>query len=430
MKRSALLILFSVALVLPSRLFGATFHVEQVVSVTFEWMEDLVQSALESRFEFKGIDANLNAQRSAREAVSVWADPVIGVGPVFYDSDRLAPSQFGDIGYALRQVLPKRREKSVLLSEADIRTSITQAEHAIAEARLRRELYQALIKQAEVTETLGILADDLRWIQTIVTRKEDRFKVQQAGHNELMALQNERGLQELKLQLATNELNSVRFRIHRLLNRPLSNALPELKLPIPLTPIRFERAMVAVAKERNPRLKWLRSAIRAAENETEKAQLELRPRWSIQAEARQYSGDGGFREGLFQIGMSIPWMNRKERRAGITSKQQLIESARQRLTEAEAQLEETLHTAILEMDGVDRSLRVHRDEIQLRRQEIAASAQSAWEVNRGSLDELLNQRRNLIADRLKVVQLTARLHHLAAVILESVGVANPTELSN
>lgn len=90
---------------------------------------------------------------------------------------------------------------------------------------------------------------------------------------------------------------------------------------------------------------------------------------------------------------------------------------------------ERLHALTLEMDGVDRSLRVHRDEIQLRRQEIAASAQSAWEVNRGSLDELLNQRRNLIGDRLKVVQYTARLHHLAAEILAEAGISRPGELS-
>lgn len=406
------------------------FHVEQRSPVSFERVEKLVLEAVASRSEFQALDATLSADKAAREAVTVWSDPQIGIGPIFYDTDRLTPSQFGDIGYAMRQAFPKWREKSVLLEAVDIRNQRTEIEQAIATARLRRELYQALIKKAETAETLVILADDLRWIETIVIRKEDRFKVQQAGHNELMALQNERGLQELKLQLATNRLSSIHFRLRRLLNRPLTNKLPDLQLPIPLTPIRFESAMVDMARERNPRIKWLRSAVRTAENETKKVELQRQPRWSVQAETRQYSGDGGFREGRFQIGLSIPWVNRKERQADIRSKKQLIDSARKQLAEAEAQLEEALHTLTLEMDGIDRSLRIHRDEIQLRRQEIAASAQSAWEVNRGSLDELLNQRRKLIEDRLKVVQLTARLHHLAAEIVEIVGVASPSEIPN
>ena len=318
----------------------------------------------------------------------------------------------------------------MLLEDAEIQSTLAQIEREVAENRLRTELYQALIREAEIAATLGILAEDLQWIQTIVKRKEDRFRVQQAGHDELMSLQNEQGLQELKLTLATNQLNSTRFRIQRLLSGSVSNAAPRPKLPIPLTPIRFQPALVSLAKERNPALRWLQESIHSARNAAGKAALALQPKWSAQVEARQYSGDGGFREGLFQIGISIPWVNQKERKAGVIAKEHLVEKAEMQLAEAEAQLEEQLHTLTLEMDGVDRSLRVHRDEIQLRRQEIAASAQSAWEVNRGSLDELLSHRRQLIADRLRVVQLTARLHHVAAEIVQAVGVAELNELPN
>ena len=80
------------------------------------------------------------------------------------------------------------------------------------------------------------------------------------------------------------------------------------------------------------------------------------------------------------------------------------------------------------MKSIDQSIRIHRDEIQLRRQEMAASAQSAWEVNRGSLDDLLKQRRALITEQLTIVQLTAQIHTVMADILQLAGVRNPTEL--
>lgn len=419
----------SLGLVALSEASGATFHVEQSRTVSFEWVVALVEEAVQSRPEFLSLESRLQADELARQSITVWEDPIVGIGPVVYDSDRLYPSQFGDIGYSFRQSLPKRREKVLLLEGAEVQTESTRIERAISRVNLQKELYQALVQKAEVAEALEIQQDDLRWIRTMVTRKEDRFKVQQAGHDELMALQNERGLHELKLELATNELKMIDFRIRRLLNYAATNDVPDVRLPIPLTPIPFGPDLIRTAKEQNPELKWLRNAITGAENESEKTELDQQPRWSLQAEARQYSGDGGFREGAFRVGLSLPWINRKERLAGVRSKQERVEAARQRFAEAEARMMERLHALTLEMDGVDRSLRVHRDEIQLRRQEIAASAQSAWEVNRGSLDELLNQRRNLIGDRLKVVQYTARLHHLAAEILAEAGISRPGELS-
>jgi len=404
------------------------FHVEQGTAVSFEWVAQLSAEAYKHRAEFHSHDNRIEAADQDTAAVNVWSDPEIAAGPVFYDSDRLAPSTFGDIGYSIRQRLPKPKEKELLGRAASLHSDFAALDRAISEANLRRDLYKALIREAQFFSTIELRLEDLRWIKTMVTRKEDRFKVQQQGHAELMALQNERALKELELQLLTNRVRAVQFEVRRLLGRDLTATGPVPRLPIPINPIPYQPRLVERAHLSNPELRLLQKSIEMAESDQRITELELLPRWTLELQARQYSGDGGFREGSAWIGFTFPWANRRSQRAAISAGEHRIQSASALLEEDQARLSEKLHRQTLEMDGIDRALRIHRDEIHLRRQEVAASAQSAWEVNRGSLDDLLQARRYLLADRLKVVELTAALHLLAADIVRLAGALNPLEL--
>ena len=407
---------------------SAEFHVEQSETVSLETLETLANAAISNRFEIQSLDSRISASALNEQSISVWRDPEVGVGPVFYDSDRIAPSQFGDIGYTLRQTLPKRNEKPLLVAEAKLAETRWRFERALSITKLRRDIYVGLIRNAELVETMAILHRDLEWIQTLISRKENRFKVQQAGHNELMALQNERGLQELRLEIATNDLETVRFRIHRLIARPLTEPLPVFRLPIPVNTVDFSTNLLSVINRLNPELQILHNSLDQASNAKDQAQLALKPRWSVQGDASQYSGDGGFRELALRIGFTIPWANGPSKRATIAARSEETKAAAAALSEASAELAERMYSLTQRMKSIDQSIRIHRDEIQLRRQEMAASAQSAWEVNRGSLDDLLKQRRALITEQLTIVQLTAQIHTVMADILQLAGVRNPTEL--
>ena len=241
-------------------------------------------------------------------------------------------------------------------------------------AGLRRVLHRSLADLTLWREENRIISEDLAWLSTMISLKEDRFKIRQPKHNELMALQNGRSLNEALLLNVSNRINLAEFRVHRLLNQESNQITRTVILPRPFGLVDFSTNLVLAAAEGSFEILLLLNGLDLA--------------------AIELNGD-------------------KSPKSGARMK----EALQLRVADARSRLAERVMTLSIEIANRGRLIGAYRDEIQLRGQESVASAMSLWEVNRGSLDEVLRERRKLIADQLELVRQTIQQQKALADLL-------------
>jgi len=258
------------------------------------------------------------------------------------------------------------------------------------EGNLRRNLHRSLADLTLWREEMRIIEEDLAWLGTMIGLKEDRFKVRQPRHNELMALQNGRSLQEALLLNASNQVSLAKFRVLRLLNVAESPLTKSVILPRPYGVPAFNTNLVAAAALQNFEIRLLTNAMDLA--------------------AIEYSDTGL----VSKSGQKAP--------SGI------LRSLQYRIEDSRSRLSEQVLEFLVEIGNTGRLIGVYRDEIQLRGQESVASSMSLWEVNRGSLDEVLEERRKLIGDQLELARHIVHQQKLLADLLYVTGAATLKEL--
>ena len=85
--------------------------------------------------------------------------------------------------------------------------------------------------------------------------------------------------------------------------------LPEVAAPLPAA-----SNLIAQAARTAPRREVLRAQIRQAAATAELTRRQRLPDFSAGIEGRQFSGDGGFREGMFTLSLNLPWGNAEKYR--------------------------------------------------------------------------------------------------------------------
>jgi hypothetical protein len=74
--------------------------------------------------------------------------------------------------------------------------------------------------------------------------------------------------------------------------------------------IYYTPQLVDAALAAEPQLKVLRQESASAQAAADLTRRQRLPDVSVGLEARQYSGDGGFREGTATVSFSLPWLNK------------------------------------------------------------------------------------------------------------------------
>jgi outer membrane protein TolC len=144
------------------------------------------------------------------------------------------------------------------------------------------------------------------------------------------------------------------------------------------------------------------------------------PDIGIGLEARQYSNDGGIREGTMTVNFSVPWLNHKGYDSDLRR-----DIARKRASEREADdyelgVREEIHHMTVDLDAARRQAVLYRDEIIPLAEQTLASARTAWENNLGTFQDILETHRMLVEDRLVLAK---------AITLQASGIADLTLLT-
>jgi cobalt-zinc-cadmium efflux system outer membrane protein len=302
----------------------------------------------------------------------------------------------GDLIFGVEQKLPLFRKPA---AERDL----AQAEHGAAESMveyqfqlLRLELARAMFGVALRDEEVRLAKKDLAWLDTMLTTTEQSYRSGETTQVQWLRLQNERALRADKLRTAENKAAEARVALNRVMGRDLHAAWGEFALPPIAAPITYSQRLVNLAVRYEPKLKLLRSEAKQNVAAVELSRRQIYPDIKLGAEARNYSGTGDFREGMFTLSFNVPWGNSGKYRSATRREQAKLQAAEADITDYEQSVREEIHHLTISIDAARREAVVYREEILPRTERALASAQANWTSNRSMLFDVLEARRMLI----------------------------------
>lgn len=371
---------------------GATVTNRVVLSA--EYISLIAQEIRTNHPGVAAANARAFAAAQNQRSVRTWEDPMARLGGMAAREDMRR--QNGDILYGVEQKLPlfgkPKLARAVAQSETDVALANTEYQF-----QLRRLEFTKHILQAAVNDRLAAIGQrDLQWLQTLAAVAENRIGAGQGSQIELLKAQNEKSKRAERLTTDLNHRDHERIAMNLILNRDLSRAWPEFELP-PIAPvIAHSPQLESMALKFEPKLRMMRQEIRRAHAAVELTRRQRLPDVSAGLEARNYTGDGSFRQGMISLSANLPWGNGSRYRSDIRR-----EEAKGLATELEARdyeltVREEVHKLLVMIDAARREALLYRDQIIPRSSVGLDSARIAWETGRGLLNEVLDGRRLLL----------------------------------
>ena len=304
--------------------------------------------------------------------------------------------QEGDLIYELEQKLPvfglPRLEREQALAEEA--GALLQTDFEIQ--ALRRTLALQLFQTALLQRQVELTQNDVQWLETLVDDAVERVRNGLASAVDVLRARNERDRRATRGQIEKNELAAAHARLNRILNRDAQAPWPPLMLPPLMQPVAYSEQLVALALNYEPRLKVMRQEAKVAGVSARLAHRRRLPEVVASVEGRQYSGDGGFREGMFKMGLTLPWFNQAKYRA-----EREREEARRRALSAgaedyELEVREEIVRLTAAIDSARREAVLYRDTVLPRTRQVIDTLRNNWLGGRALLTDLLEARRELL----------------------------------
>ncbi len=339
-----------------------------------------------------------NAAAAAAAAVRTWEDPLARIGGMAASEEMRAND--GDLIYGVEQKLPLFGKPRLARQAAQAGLATASAELDYRVQLLRRELAQQAFRTALADEVLRIGREDLRWLEMMVEAVEARYRSGQATLVEVLQLQNERAQRATQLETDREMLAHEHFALNRLLNRAPDSAWPVLELPPVAGEVPYNQKLVDFAMKFEPRLRVLQRQTGEAQAALELTRRQKLPEVSAGLEARNYTGDGSFRQGMVVVSVNLPWFNRGKYQSEIRRDEARLAASRHEREDYELALREELHGLTVRIDAARRDALLYQNEIIPRSQSALASARAGWESGRNTLRDLLDARRSLLEARL------------------------------
>ena len=355
-------------------------------------------------------------------AVRTWADPELMLGGQFADEEMRADE--GDITYGIRQPLPLFGKATAMRSAAGAAAAVAGAEADLRFQFLRRDLAAAAFRTALSERIVSAGAEDVAWLEALAATARARYT--SGGGTQIDVLRVENDLARRREELTTNHrmLEHERFGLNRFLNRPFETPWPSLELPTLAPPIHYNRQVVALATRFEPKVQVYRKQIEAAQAGTEVARRNYQPEVSVGVEARNYSGNGDFRQGMLTIGVSLPWLNRSKYSSDVARAESLREAVERELTDRELATGQEVHDLVVRIDAARRRALLNRDEIIPRTHAMLDSAYAAWVAGAGMTRDLLEVRRMLVEAHLEYSRAVAAQYEAMAELILCCGLGD------
>jgi len=253
---------------------------------------------------------------------------------------------------------------------------------------------------------------------------EERYRAGSATQVDVLRLQNERAQRAELLRTESANRDQARLAINRLLGRELQASLPKFLLPEVAPPVTYHSNLARLAVTQEPKLRLLGREIEAAEAQVMATRKSRFPDISAGIEGRQYSGDGGFREGLFTLSFGLPWFNRSRYRSELARDHARLEAAQFDAADYAAGVHEDLRRWLVIIDAARREAVLYRDEIVPRSRQALIAARENWLNNRGSFTDMFEARRLLLEAQLKHSRAVAEQHEALSELVLCCGIGD------
>ena len=391
------------------------------VLVSSALVDQLMEEARTNNPALRAADFRTVAASFNSDAVRAWEDPMFMIGGSLFSSRGFSASEEGDLTYGVEQKLPLWGRPKLTRRLAETEFSVRRADADLRYQQLRRDLIKALFTTALASQVVDVGEQDLAWLDTTEKAVESRYRSGQAAIADTLQVQNEFARRRETLLTDRQRLGHAYIFLDRLVNRNTQTEWPRLRMPAPMPSVAFSEQMVALAMANEPRLKVMQQEIKQAEAMAELTRRTRLPDVSLGVEGKQFSGDGGFRAGMFKLSFSIPWGNARKYRSDYYR-----EKAKQKAAELESQdqelmVREQLHHLAIEIDGLGRDASLYDHEILPRAAQALSSRLADWEAGRGSFRDVLDARRMLLESQLLAARAVSEHYQMVADLVLWIG---------
>ncbi len=400
---------------------AATAAVPSPKPLTPAFLTHLIDEATTNHPGLRAAHLRQTAAERAVDGVRTWEDPMVRFGGSVAGDPGPDLEMEGDLIYELDQNLPLFGKASAMRREAEAGAAVATAERTYRFQLLRLAVVQAAGQLALADETLTIGADDLALVERMTAFARERQRSGLDATLDLLRLENERDKRNQQQITDRLQRDVARSALNRLLARPLDApwvalALPELSPEIPMS----ER-LFALGTQYEPRLQVMRRDITMAEAGTEVVRRSRFPDVSVGIEGRQWSGSGGFREGMFTLGLSLPWLNRGKYRADLDRQRARAEATRAELQDYELDVRQELLRIWTRIDAARREAILYQETIIPRANLVVSTSLSAWTAGRGMFLDVIESRRMLTEARLMRARAGYEQHQMITELITCCG---------
>ncbi|HSY53275.1 MAG TPA: TolC family protein, partial [Opitutaceae bacterium] len=274
------------------------------VAMTPDFIDQLMIEAQGHSPALAAAGARADSASAAVGSVRVWDDPTFTFGLWQSSSKGFEASEEGDIIYGLEQKLPTFGRPELARHVAEAEAAKEQLNVDYETQKLRRDLTVALVELALADESIDLAQQDLGWLETTVAAVDSRYKVGKSSQVEWLKIQTERAVAANELKTLKLERDHRQVEINRLLNRNLHAPWPAMALPGIIDAVPDDDQLASAALNFAPQLKVMQQEITENEAAAQVTRRQRLPEIGVGVQARQFSGDGGLREGTLSVSFS------------------------------------------------------------------------------------------------------------------------------
>ena len=392
------------------------------ITLTPEYLGHLAEEMRTNNPGLRADYARTNAARASADAVRTWEDPMARVGGMSAREEMRADE--GDILYGVEQKLP-------LFGKPKLARRVARAELAVESANAdyqfqlqRSELAKTAFATALADHIVSIGEQDIAWLDTIIESTRGKYRSGQATLVEVLEVENERARRVTQLQTDRDQLAQQKVSLNRLLNRDLLSPWPRLELPALPGAVHFNERLVNFALQNEPKVRMMQQQVKQAEAVVDLTRRQRLPDVSVGFDARNYSGDGSFRQGMLVFSMNLPWVNTGKYRSEIRRDESKLKASELDLADYELAVREEVHRLTVKINSARREAVLYRDQILPRTESALESVRAGWEANQVSFRDVLNARRMLLEARLMHVRAVAEQYQMMSELVLCCGLGD------
>ncbi|MGH7953630.1 MAG: TolC family protein, partial [Limisphaerales bacterium] len=424
---AALLVLFAAA-VRAAETDGRS--ATNTVVITSEFIARLMDEAQTNNPGQLAANSHAKAAAANVGSIRVWDDPMFMFGGSVYSPRGMDPAMMGDLTYGISEKLPLWGMPKLNRQVASAEMSTRDAQADYNSQQLRRDITKALFSAALAEEVVEIDEQDLVWLQSTVSAVDAKYRAGQTDAGDSLEIQNKVALRADQLQTDRLELSHDQFVLNRLLNRKSDSPWPMLQLPPVAAPVPFSEKLLSLALANEPQLKVMQHEIEQAKAAEELARRSRLPDISVGVQGNQYSGDGGFRSGMFTLSFPLPWGNAGKYRKDYEREKENEKAAEEDRADQMLSTHEMVHHLTIQLDAARRQALLYQNEISIRAAQALADKLAGWEFGHVTLQDVLDAHRDELSAQLMAARATSDQYQTLAELLLWTGQENFKSLTS